>query len=131
MATKTSGLEYKRFYLDSKYWPESSGIFYDDVLLIVNGAAFPSEKDPRDIADDSLVDIQSGWVCDIPADVIGGVTDMSLSDYFLHWQKQRTTVSLVVECPREHLERVMLAVKAAGGSVQQSAEVLAGQAKVA
>lgn len=130
MTTRTTGVEFKRFYLDSKYWPENSGIFYDDVLIVVDGHALPSEKDPRDIADNALVDIQCGWVEDIPAGVADGVTGMTLSDYFLHWEKLQTTATLVVECPREHLARVVLAVKAAGGSVQQGVEQMADQEKV-
>jgi len=127
MTTQTTGLEFKRFYLDGKYWPENGHTLFDDVLLLVDGRALSSEQEPRDIADAALVEIHSGWVDNIPADVANGESNMSLEDYFLDWQKGQTTGTLVVECPRDHLWRVILAVKEAGGTVPREVEQVTTQ----
>jgi hypothetical protein len=119
MTTTTTGLEFKRFYLDSNFWPETGNTYHDDVLLHVNGRDLSDDEDPRNIVDEAVVEIRSGWVADIPADAPGGADEMSLEDYFMLWQKQQSTTTLVVECPRDHLEQVTLAVKAAGGTVKQ------------
>ncbi|MEX3983810.1 hypothetical protein AB4Y45_33030 [Paraburkholderia sp. EG287A] len=131
MTTTTTGHAFKRFFVDAKYWPEGESTFYDDVLLHVDGRALSDCEDPRDVADNAIVEIRSGWVMDIPSAAAGGANEMSLEDYFLHWKKQQTTASLVVECPRELLERVIQAVKDAGGTVQQSGEQQADQAREA
>jgi hypothetical protein len=121
MTTKSTGLEFKRFYLDDTYWPKGGSTYYDDVLLHVDGRDLQDTEDPRDIADNSVLEIRSGWVMGIPAVVAGGVVDMSLEDYFTHWQRQQTTATLVVECPRAALEQVIAALTAAGGTVTQGA----------
>lgn len=127
MTSKTTGLEFKRFYLDGKYWPENGHTCLDDVLLHVDGRALSSDEDPRNIADAAVVEIHSGWVDNIPAAVANGESNMSLEDYFLDWQKGQTTATLVVECPHDHLWRVILAVKEAGGTVPKEVEQVAAQ----
>lgn len=69
----------------------------------------------------------NGTVDNIPADVANGESNMSLEDYFLDWQKGQTTATLVIECPRDHLWRVILAVKDAGGTVPLEVEQFAAQ----
>ncbi|KVP96681.1 hypothetical protein WJ97_12420 [Burkholderia ubonensis] len=120
MTLKTSGLEFKRFYNDSKFWHEDT--YNDDVLLHVDGRVLSPDADPSGVKDNAVVEIRSGWVDNIPADVAGGADGMSLKNYFLHWQKQQSTATLVVECPREYLEAVIAAVTATGGKVQGSGQ---------
>ncbi|WP_126223438.1 hypothetical protein [Burkholderia ambifaria] len=127
MTTTMTGLEFKRFYRDGKYWPESGHTLLDDDLLLVDGRAFPSGQEPGEISDAAVVEIHSGWVDNIPANVANGESNMSLEDYFLDWLTGQTTATLVVECPRDHLWRVILAVKEAGGSVPREVEQVATQ----
>lgn len=115
MATIVSGLEFKRFYADPAFWPE--GTWHDDTVLVVDGRTLPHDEDPAGVADASTVELGGGFVCEIPAG-LGVGDDMALKDYFLLWRKQQTTVTLVVDCPRERLDSIMAAVAHAGGEVR-------------
>ena len=117
--TTTTGLEFKRFYLDSTYWPEDGNTYHDDVLLHVDGRDFPQDKDPADIADSAVVEIRSGWVADIPQNIENGADEMSLEDYFLHWLARQSTATFAVECPHGLRDAIVQAITAAGGTVKQ------------
>ena len=118
--TTTTGLEFKRFYGDRAFWPPGCDTYHDDTLFVVDGRQLQDDEDPADIPDRAILEIRSGFVIGIPKGVAGGVEEMDLGEYFLLWQKTQTTVTLIVECPRDSVDRVVAAVSAAGGKVQSA-----------
>jgi hypothetical protein len=114
MVTQLTGLEFKAFYADAIFWPESGETYHDDTLLLVDGEPV-GEIDPEKINDASIVQIESGWVDEIPAELGGGKTDMSLADYFALWlTRNRPSTRLVFECHADYQDRVIAAAVAAG-----------------
>lgn len=111
MTTKTSGAEFKRFYADTKYWPDNGAVWHEDEEVFVNGQRVEEYSlDVSNIADSDRITIAYG--------VVFGVSegdDISFETYFKRWRKEQTTVTLVVECDRAKADAVKAAIKAAGG----------------
>jgi hypothetical protein len=112
---KVAGAEFKAFYNDPLYWPEKSDVYYDDVVFVVNGDPLSDEKDPGQVADTDIVEFSGGVVMNSPHYKSG--REPSLDQYFRRWQKEQTTVRLVVECSRGGVDAIKAAVVAAGGKV--------------
>lgn len=111
---KTNGVDYKAFYNDAAYWGDGRYCIEDD-LIIVDGVNFDTaDKDPgSDIPDHAVVEIEDcGFIYDQT-----GSTDyrMSHQAFFKEWLKKASTRVIMVECDSKDLEKVMAAVKAAGG----------------
>lgn len=115
MATKASGIEFKRFYNDPQYWPSGSDTYHDDVVFLVNGEELPDDKDPGQVADADVVSIEGGVVMHSPLYAAG--KEPSMESYFKRWRREQNTTTVVVECDRKDLEAVQTAIKAAGGKV--------------
>lgn len=113
MPAKTNGAEFLRFYDDPKYWPENSGVYHEDEIFRVNGEAVEDDFDMSTVAATAVVEIEGGIVLDSP--LYKKKAEPSLEAYFLRWKKEQTTVSLVVECPKDKVDAIKNAVRAAGG----------------
>ncbi len=118
MATKTTGVELKAFYNDEDFWKRSVDgkvwdIWHEGLILLVNGQEqsedFSIEKD---LQDDDAVTIPVGGLVYLPPD-----QDCSFESFFKKWRKQQNTAHLSVSVPKEKLEAVKAAIRAAGGSV--------------
>jgi len=120
MTTTTTGIEFKRFYGDRAFWPQGGKTYHDDTLFVVDGRPLREEEDPADIPDRVILEIRSGFVIGIPQGVAGGVEEMDLGEYFLLWQKTQSTVTLVLECPRDALDQVIAVATRAGARVPQA-----------
>lgn len=117
MTVKTTGAEFKRFYNDVEFWPDHSDptdkreIWHEDEAITVDGRDVAEYEFVADeVPDSASMTIEGGVVLGVSGD-----DDPSLETYFRRWKKKQTTVSMVVECPRERLDEVKAAVKAAGG----------------
>lgn len=120
MTTTTTGLEFKRFYSDRTFWQQGGETYHDDTLFVVDGRPLQDDEDPADIPDRAILEIRSGFVIGIPKGVAGGVEEMDLGEYFLLWQKTQSTVTLVLECPRDALDQVIALATRAGAKVPQA-----------
>lgn len=107
-----TGAEYKAFYNDDTFF--SKGMTVDDVLLIIDGVRYGDgdELNVDNIADNSIVVIESG---DVFSD--GLCRLHSLSNYFYSWRKARPTDVLVVEVPKGQTDAVRAAITGAGGAI--------------
>jgi hypothetical protein len=121
MATKTTGAEFKRFYIDPKYWPPEASqassednVWHEDATILVNGEETGPTTDLMAMPDSADVRIEGGivlgprWKND---------DEPSFETYFKRWRKEQATKSFVVECDDSKLEAVLAAIKAAGGKV--------------
>lgn len=112
MATKTTGAEFKRFYTDPAFWPDTT--YFDDETVTVNGTTWGRTDDFENIPDAAAVTVEGGivygpqWKND---------DEPSFEGYFKRWRKLQTTKSFVVECDESKLEAILAAIKAAGGKV--------------
>lgn len=112
MSTKITGAEFKRFYADPVFWP--TGAYHDDVVVTINGV-MDNESDLLTIDDASVVVIDGGFVLDLPGAYFHNST--SFESHFKRWKKLQNTGFLLVEAPKDKIEAVKAAIKAAGGKV--------------
>lgn len=113
MALKTNGKELKAFLADNSVWPDSAddNIFYEELTLKVDGVEHDScylEK----MADDDAVTITSGYVTSVGLSQV----DCTFQDYLKKWRKQQNTVFMSISVPKDKVEAIKEAIKAAGGS---------------
>lgn len=113
MVTKTTGVEFKRFYSDKECWPDSGTCWHEDEIVTVDGGVAGDETDYAEIADEAKVTIEGGIVFGPEWDE----NEPSFETYFKRWRKKQGTASFLVECDIANLEAVKAAVKAAGGRV--------------
>lgn len=118
MATKTTGAELRAFYNDDAYWqksPDSSSdeIWHEELVLVVNGVEKTDDFSiNEDLADDDKVTIIDGVILST-IDAFGA---RSFESFFRAWRKLQSTAHFTVTVPKEKLEAVKAAIKAAGGS---------------
>jgi len=122
MTVRCSGAEFLRFYNDQNWWFSDKGpvevgdeeaTWYDDAIISVNGQ--PTE--------DLDVNFQSGIRPTDEVSVEGGIvkgkvvgaSGPSLEAYLSRWRKAQSTTTISVECPRDKLDAIIAAIKAAGG----------------
>lgn len=115
MATKTSGIEFKRFYNDAKYWPPGADVWHEDVTYVINGKELSDDEDPTKVTDSDVVVIHGGMVMKSPLYKEGN--EPSVESYFRRWKKEQTTTAFVVECDVAKIEVIKAAIKAAGGKI--------------
>lgn len=116
MVTKTTGAELKRFYSDTKFWPEheadgENGPWHEDECIDVDGEVYPPDADIMKIADDAMVRVDGG--------VVSGARfkdgeGPSFEGYFKRWRKEQAKVTLVVECDVGKRDEVLVALKRLG-----------------
>lgn len=113
MATKTTGAEFKRFYADSKYWPDGGDVWHEDEEVIVNGKKIEEYSlNVEKMADDDIITLSHGVVFGV-----GKGDDISFETYFKRWRKEQSTTNLVVECGINARESLAAVIKANGGKV--------------
>ena len=115
VATTATGIEFKKFYADEKFWSEAAGTYHDDVLFLLNGNELPEDYDLSKAPDDSVITIECGVVFQSLLYKEG--SEPSMEEYFKRWKKEQTHASFVVECDLSMVEAVQAAIKAAGGKV--------------
>lgn len=113
---RITGAELKAFYFDDEFWFNSSdAVWHEDVILEVNGVTMEEDFSiHEDLKDDDLVSILGGEVVSILPDFDG----CSFETFFKRWAKKQSTVYLAVQVPKDKLEAVREAIKAAGGTVK-------------
>lgn len=109
---KCLGAEWNRFYNDKEWWPENT--FHDDAYITINGMDEAEDDDLSKIPDDASVSVTGGAVYH------GEYSEdaKSLESYFKAWRKKQSTVTMIVEAPREKEDAVREAIKAAGGKAR-------------
>lgn len=110
MTTKTTGAEFWRFYNDKDYWPE--GAWHDDTLILVNGKEV-DDYTRENIPDDAQLVIDGGVVYLDEH----GTSDTGFESFFRKWRKAQNIVFLSVEVPKDKLDAVKAAIKAARGKL--------------
>jgi hypothetical protein len=108
---KTTGAEFWAFYNDKTFWP--AGSWHDDTLIIVNGKDV-EDYTPENIPDDAQLLIEGGIVYLDDQ----GRDDTAFESFFKKWRKTQNTVFLSVECPKDKVDAVKSAIKAAGGKAK-------------
>ena len=116
MATKTTGAELKKFYTDPSFWTEDGNTWHEEEELVVDGVPVSDEgHDILNIPDNAQVTVSGGsvyndslWPCEKAP---------SFETYFKRWRKNQTTKFLSIEVPNNLLEKVIEAIKLAGGKV--------------
>lgn len=107
---KTTGAEFWRFYNDDKFWPD--GAWHDDTLVKVNGEVI-DDYEPKNIPDNAQVLIDGGVIF---MDEHGD-ENVAFESHFRKWRKAQDTESIVIECPKDKIDAVKAAIKAAGGKI--------------
>lgn len=126
MPVKCTGAEFLRFYNDKAWWfsvedktaaNHDEGTYWEDASVFVNGEQIPEfEFDfDKDLKSTDIVSVSGGVVFG----KVVGVKEPSVEAYLRRWLKAQTTTAIVVDCPKEKLDAILVAIKAAGGSVQQ------------
>jgi len=119
MAVKANGAEVKAFYNDKAWWPE--GVWHEEEEIEIDGVAIEEGQVDlgKDLSDISLVKIAGGCVFKEIAGSEGHTTkDLgSFESYFKKWRAQQKTATFIVSCPKEKLDAIVEAIKAAGGKV--------------
>lgn len=113
MAVKTTGVEFKAYYTDGKFWPD--GAYHDDTLIKVDGVTDDGTKNLIEVADSAEILIESGIVFSSEDDRDG----LPMETHFRRWKKAQNTVFLIIECPKEKESAVTNAIKAAGAIVRK------------
>lgn len=116
MTTKTTGVEFKRFYNDKSIWPDS--LWHDDEEIIVDGESYEGELDS--IPDASQVSISAGAVMfSGPDDKCpwGSKDGPSFESYFKRWKKSQSIGTMVIEFDLKIRDSMISAIKSAGGKI--------------
>ena len=99
MSKKTTGIEFKKFYNDSTYWPVGS--YHDDTEILVNGVEW--EDAYEEIPDIATVTIHGGMLYENE----GTNEGIPFESFFRKWRKQQKVTVLVIEVPNDKLEEVL------------------------
>lgn len=117
MATKTTKAELIAFQNDESQWTGKDGqkdaLWYDDVLFLVNGVERGDGFSPEDLKDEDQVSILDGFVDSSES----GFEIRSLESFFRSWRKKQSTAYLSISVPKDKLDAVKAAIKAAGGKI--------------
>lgn len=117
MSVKLTGAQWKTFYADKNWWPESK--FHDDEIIHLNGAdsRVPIET-PENVTDSDVVLVVYGSVMK-RVGPLGATYCSDLPEYVQKWLNNQTHTDLVVQCPNDLVDQVMAAIEAAGASVKK------------
>jgi hypothetical protein len=115
MTVKATGAEVKAFYTAEKFWPK--GTIHEDEVITIDGIAFDEGSIDlgTELSDTCIVAITDGYVTNDTYDKDLG----SFESYFKKWRKQQNTAFLSVAVPKDKLDAVLAAIKAAGGKVNK------------
>lgn len=111
MTAKTTGADFKRFYLDPDFW--SGSAYHDDANILVDGVDQDGGVDVSVLADNAVVEIDGGYVCGLEND------NPTLEEYFKRWLKKQKIASMLVECDINRLDAVKDAIRSVGGRIIQ------------
>lgn len=109
--TITNGIEFKRFYLDKKAWPDD--LWAEDEQVYVDNELF--EDLYVRIPDKASVCIKGGY---LQSKKQRGAELLTYEQYFLEWRKRQAEVVIVVSVEPERAEAVTKAILAAGGRLR-------------
>jgi hypothetical protein len=112
MPVKTTGAEFKRFYDDKTIWV--GDMFHEGEVITINGVEQDEYNHPdyATLADGDQIIIAYGVVYE---DSTAEKEIGSFEGLFRKWRRQQTTEVFMVEAPKEKVDAVRAAVKAAGG----------------
>lgn len=118
MSVKTHGAELKAFYTDESYWKRTANggddLWYDDLVLMVNGKEVEDFSIQNDLKDEDKVTIVAGIVRSNDENLVPA---RSFESFFKAWRKEQNTAYLCVTVSRDKLEAVRAAILAAGGKI--------------
>lgn len=114
---KTTGAEFKRFYSDEAFWTD--GLFHEEEMIVIDGESICDDMGFTDVnleevADDVKMEISEGIVFKDNYEEV-----CSFESYFRKWRKLQNFVFLTVEAPKEKVDAIRDAIKAAGGKVSR------------
>ena len=111
MTTKTTGYEFKKFYVDPKGWP--GGVYHDYEEISVGGVYDHKWIDDYSgIPDEAKVEISGGLIFNGDGKTIG-----RFETEFRRWRRLQSCTTIFVECPNGKIEAIKAAISAAGGRV--------------
>lgn len=126
MAVKCTGAEFLRFYNDKAWWFSREGktaqsddenTVWEDACVLVNGeqiAEYEFDFD-KDLKPTDTVSVSGGVVFG----KVVGAKEPSVEAYLKRWLKAQSTTSILIDCPKEKLDAILAAIKAAGGKVRK------------
>ena len=125
MTVKCTGAEFLRFYNDKAWWFSAEDgttsvdeqTYWEDAEISVNGepvAEYSFDFD-KDLKPTDEVKVSGGCVFG----KVVGASEPSVEAYLKRWMKAQTTVSVVIECPKEKLDAILTVIQAAGGRVPE------------
>ena len=116
MTVKATGAEYKAFMADLVFWPDDGKNYtwHEDDTTMIDSVVMGDLHTLSDILDTAKITIDGGMVFN---NTWPDESEPSLDTYFKRWRKAQNTVFLAVEAPKDKLEAVKAAIKAAGGKV--------------
>jgi len=107
--TTISGVDFKKFYSDKKFWPE--GVWHDDSVVTVNGEHDP-DANLEIVADDAIIRIESGYVMTAEDEEIS-----PLATYYAKWAKEQAYRTVMVEIEHAKVSQLEALVSEIGGKV--------------
>lgn len=113
MTAKTTGAEWKRFYIDKVAWPD--GAWHEDEELTIDGRMWDHDKDDLSAPPDNAAMTVAGGIVFMRD---GDDDGPSLEAHFKRWRKAQSTVFFSCEAPRDRADAVKAAILAAGGKAQ-------------
>lgn len=126
MTIKCTGAEFLRFYNDKAWWfsnedktalSDDEHTYWEDACVFVNGEQIQEiEFDfDNDLKPTDTVSVSGGVVFG----KVVGAKEPSVEGYLKRWLKAQDTKSILVDCPKDKLDAILAAIKAAGGTVQK------------
>lgn len=97
MTVKIKGADYRAFFQDKGVW--SDGVWFDDVLTVINGVEFGMDDnldEESDLKDEDRVEVHGGVIYANQDDRVGKSYETALRN----WLKRRDTETLIVEVPK-------------------------------
>lgn len=123
MTVKCTGAEFLRFYNDKAWWfSEADGTaeagdqtWWEDAEVTVSGEGVSEHEFDFDanIKPNDVVTVSGGVVF---GKVVGS-KEPTVEAYLRRWLKAQSTKTVVIDCPKDKLDAILAAVKAAGGKV--------------
>lgn len=123
MTTKCTGAEFLRFYHDKAWWFSTEDgtanadeqTYWEDASVFVNGEQVAENEFDfdADLKPSDTVEVSGGVVFG----KVVGKKEPSVEAYLKRWLKAQSTTAILIDCPKEKLDAIIEAVKAAGGKV--------------
>jgi hypothetical protein len=125
MTVKCSGADFLQFYNDPDWWfseekntaSVEEQTYWEDAQIMINGVDAPEyEFDfDKDIKPTDKISVTGGVVFG----KVQGRKEPSMEGYLKQWLLSQKQTTITVICPKDKLDEIIAAIKAAGGTISK------------